>query len=109
MRVSTFAGSGDTGDEDGTGSAATFRQPIGLALDSGGVLYVSEFRGNRIRVIDVEGNVNTLAGDDSQRFREGSGLRATFSNPRGLAIDRARGILYVADYENSRVRAIALR
>jgi sugar lactone lactonase YvrE len=109
MRVTTFAGSGESGDLDGPGSTASFRQPIGLALDEGGVLYVSEFAGDRIRVIDASGNVNTLAGNDSERFREGPGLRATFSNPRGLAIDRARGILYVADYENSRVRAIALR
>ena len=43
------------------------------------------------------------------KFRDGPGAFAYFDNPRGLAIDRQRGILYVVDTENQRIRQIALR
>jgi sugar lactone lactonase YvrE len=108
-RVETYAGSGVLGNADGPPGEASFSQPIGLAVDSDGSLYVSDFVGNRIRRIDTEGNVSTVAGDQKTKFRDGPGVRATFNLPRGIAIDRERGILYVADTENQRVRAIALR
>ena len=109
LRVDTFAGTGDATSFDGTATEASFARPIGLALDLDGVLYVAELDGNQIRRIDPQGNVTSLAGDQSKKFRDGEGHRATFNGPRGLAIDRARGMLYVADYENFRIRAIALR
>ena len=108
-RVETYAGSGLLGNADGPPGEATFSQPIGLAVDSDGTLYVSDFAGNRIRRIDTEGNVSTVAGDQKTKFRDGPGITATFNLPRGIALDRQRGILYVADTENQRVRAIALR
>ncbi|HEX5733486.1 MAG TPA: SMP-30/gluconolactonase/LRE family protein [Blastocatellia bacterium] len=108
-RVETYAGSGLLGSADGPPGEATFSQPIGLALDSDGTLYVSDFAGNRIRRIDSEGNVSTVAGDQKTKFRDGPGITATFNLPRGITLDRQRGILYVADTENQRVRAIALR
>jgi sugar lactone lactonase YvrE len=108
-RVETYAGSGLLGNVDGPPGEASFSQPIGLALDSDGTLYVSDFVGNRIRRIDTQGNVSTVAGDQKTKFRDGPGITATFNLPRGIAIDRQRGILYVADTENQRVRAITLR
>ncbi|HXG91363.1 MAG TPA: SMP-30/gluconolactonase/LRE family protein [Blastocatellia bacterium] len=108
-RVETVAGSGDVGLDDGPASDATFNAPIGLALDSDGVLYVSELNNHDIRRVDAQGNVNTLAGDGTPRFRDGVGLTARFNSPRGLLIDRQSGILYVADYENFRIRKIQLR
>jgi DNA-binding beta-propeller fold protein YncE len=73
------------------------------------VLYVAELDGNAIRRIDPEGNVTTLAGDPSvDKFRDGDGSRATFNGPRGLAFDPLRNVLYVADYENFRIRTITL-
>ena len=108
-RVDTLAGSGEFGAQDGPGSEATFDQPIGLALDFDGTLYVSEVFGNAIRRIDPSGNVSTLAGDGLARFRDGLGVNARFDSPRGLAIDIQRRILYVADTENFRIRKIELR
>ncbi|HYP29765.1 MAG TPA: SMP-30/gluconolactonase/LRE family protein [Blastocatellia bacterium] len=108
-RVETFAGSGRTTGDDGPAGQASFIRPIGLAMDSDGVLYVSEVGGSRIRRVDPDGNVTTLAGGSRIKFRDGTGARATFNELRGLAIDRQRGILYVADYENFRIRRIALR
>ncbi len=108
--VSTFAGSGNNGGDNGSPGQATFQDPIGIAVDSDGTLYVSEFSANRIRRIDPQGNVSSLAGTGkSKKLKDGAGSKATFNGPRGLAIDRANGILYVADYENFRIRAITLR
>jgi sugar lactone lactonase YvrE len=108
QRVDTLAGSGGNAVLDGPAGEASFSQPIGLAVDTDGAVYVSEVFGNDIRRIDPQGNVTTVAGSKS-RFEDGPGLTAKFNNPRGLAIDRQRGILYVADQENERIRKIVLR
>jgi sugar lactone lactonase YvrE len=107
LRVSTFAGDGSTGGTDGPGFLASFTQPVGLAVDASGILYVSEMGPGRIRRIDQTGNVTPLAGDDKAKYREGPGSQATFKTPRGLAIDG--NVLYVADYENLRIRKIQLQ
>lgn len=108
-RVSTLAGGGAGPTIDGPGGEATLFQPIGLALDSDGTLYVSELAASDIRRIDTAGNVTSLAGGGGSKLRDGSGIFARFNQPRGLAIDRQQGVLYVADYENFVIRAIALR
>lgn len=105
--VETFAGSGDFGSLDGPKGLASFGQPIGLAVEPSGVLYVSEFGTNRIRRVDLAGNVSTIAGTGAIKFKEGAGLKATFNAPRGLAVEG--GFLYVADYENLRIRRIPLQ
>jgi sugar lactone lactonase YvrE len=105
-KVETFAGDGTSGGTDGPGFLASFTQPIGLALDADGILYVSEMGPGRIRRIDPTGNVSPLAGDDKAKYREGPGSKATFNLPRGLAIDG--NVMYVADYENLRIRKILL-
>lgn len=108
--VSTLAGGGEGAlVVDGPGGEAIFFQPIGLALDSDGVIYVSEFGTSDIRRVDSAGNVTTLAGGGGQKLRDGPGLTARFNQPRGLAIDRQQGVIYVADYENFVIRTIALR
>jgi sugar lactone lactonase YvrE len=109
-RVSTFAGGASRGTiVDGQGGQAIILQPIGIALDSDGVLYVAELTLSDIRRIDPAGNVSTLAGGGSLKLRDGPGLTAKFNQPRGLAIDKKRGILYIADYENFAIRSIAVR
>jgi sugar lactone lactonase YvrE len=108
-RVETYAGSGALNIDDGPASQAGFVQPIGVAIDSDGTLYVSELGAADIRRIEVSGDVSTLAGGDNNNFKDGPGVSAKFSAPRGLAIDRQNGILYVADTENLRIRSIALR
>ena len=105
--VSTFVGNGFAGSEDGPAHVASLSQPIGLAFDSDGTLYVSELA-NTIRRIDPTGNISALAGGESSKFRDGTGVEARFAKPRGLAIDTLHRILYVADTENFRIRSIAL-
>jgi sugar lactone lactonase YvrE len=108
-RVSTVAGGGDGRLLDGPGGQATLSRPIGLALDSDGVLYVSEFTLSTIRRIDPAGNVTSVTGGGSTKLRDGPGLTARFNEPRGLAINSALGILCIADYETFVIRKIALR
>jgi sugar lactone lactonase YvrE len=107
-RVSTVAGTGEGGSFDGPAEESTFFQPIGLAVGADGTLYISEVTGNRIRRLDLAGNITTVAGDNSDRFRDGPGIRARFNSPRGIFIDRARGVIYVADTEDFRIRMIEL-
>jgi sugar lactone lactonase YvrE len=109
FRVSTLAGGGSGDQIDAQGGQAALFQPIGLAVDSDNVVYVAELTANDIRRIDPAGNVTSFAGSGNNKLQDGPGLNAKFSAPRGLAIDRQRGILYVADYENFVIRRIALR
>ena len=101
---STFAGLGTNGTVDGTGKAAQFNAPWGIAVDSAGNVYVSEGGGsglsvppsNVIRKITPAGVVTTLAGKTGVTGSlDGVGTVATFTGPRGLAVDSA-GTVYVA-------------
>ncbi|MFM7534723.1 MAG: choice-of-anchor C family protein, partial [Acidimicrobiales bacterium] len=104
--VTTLAGNGSPGYADGTGAAARFREPNGLALDPGGVLVVSDAGNHRIRRVTTAGVVTTLAGSGSAGFADGTGVAASFNTPASLAV-AADGTTYVADQENHRIRAVS--
>jgi sugar lactone lactonase YvrE len=94
------------GDADGTGTAAAFNAPRGVAVDGAGVVYVSEFAGHRLRAISPDRAVTLLAGGAQSGSANGTPTRARFNNPMGLSVD-ARGLtLAVADYYNNRVRRL---
>jgi sugar lactone lactonase YvrE len=106
--VTTLAGlSGSHGSTDGTGSAARFWGPQGLAMDSGGNLYVADTNNDLIRrIATATGVVTTVAGSaGSSGSADGIGAQARFNGPSGVAVDGA-GNLYVADLDNHTVRAI---
>lgn len=102
--VTTLAGNGTAGMIDATGSAARFGEPIGIAVDASGNVYVGDYFNNRIRKISPAGVVTTFAGS-SPGFVDGTGTSAAFNNPFGLAFDAA-GNLYVADSHNFAIRKI---
>jgi sugar lactone lactonase YvrE len=104
--VSTLAGTGTAGFEDGTGISAKFNYPSGVALDTNGNLYVADASNNRIRKITQAGVVSTLAGMGSSGAVNGAGVTATFGNPSGVALDN-NGNVYVADYNNHLIRMIS--
>ncbi|MBU6158485.1 MAG: putative Ig domain-containing protein [Bacteroidetes bacterium] len=104
--VTTLAGSGSSGFADGTGTAATFSNPLGLALDKNGNVYVADRENQRIRRVSPTGVVTTLAGNGNYGFADSSGIAALFANVQGVALDKS-GNIYVADRDNNRVRKIS--
>ncbi len=104
--VSTYAGSGVSGISDGTAGAAQFMEPVGLAIDPAGNLYVADKSAHQIRKIDTGGVVTSIAGDGTAGFADGVGAAARFRAPTGLMVDDD-GSLLVADSENAAIRIIA--
>ena len=106
--VTTLAGSaGNAGSADGTGSAARFSSPEGVAVDASGNVYVADTKNNTIRKVTPGGVVSTLAGlagRVSGGF-DGTGSAASFSYPEGVAVDTS-GTVYVADTLNATIRKI---
>jgi sugar lactone lactonase YvrE len=101
--VTTLAGTPGRGSSvDGTGSAALFYQPAGVAVDGSGNVYVADTWNNRIRKITPAGVVTTLAGS-SPGIADGTGSAARFNQPAGVAVDGS-GNVYVADSNNSTIR-----
>jgi sugar lactone lactonase YvrE len=107
--VSTFAGNpANRGSADGTGSAASFSAPAGLALDSSGNLYVTDSQAHVLRRITPTGVVTTLAGTArSTGDADGTGAAARFNSPTGLTIT-STGTLFVADSGNHLIRRVTL-
>ncbi len=102
--VTTMAGSpGQDGITDGTGSAVRFDEPVGIAVDAAGNVYVGD--ADSIREITPAGVVTTLAGSGQRGSADGIGSAAQFSDPEGLSVDAA-GNVYVADLGNETIRKI---
>ncbi|MBU6429337.1 MAG: SMP-30/gluconolactonase/LRE family protein, partial [Cyanobacteria bacterium REEB65] len=104
--VSTLAGNGSEGYADGPGRSAEFNNPHGIAVAPDGTVYVADTFNQRIRKIQPDGIVSTLAGDGQAGVAiDAQGSRAQFQNPLGLALGHD-GSLWVADMSNNRIRAI---
>src|SRR5664280_1795155 len=106
--VTTFAGNATTaGSTDGTGTAAQFFGPEGVAVDGSGNLFVADTSNETIRKITPAGVVTTLAGSAGTKGSlNGSGTFAQFNLPHGLIVDGS-GNIYVADTYNYVIRKIA--
>lgn len=118
--VTTVAGNGTPGYVDGPAADARFRAPVGVAVTPSGRIIVADTYNDRIRAIDPDGVVRTLAGGDgdpsgaltpssfqSAGSVDGPGPEARFDTPCGVAID-SRGRILVADTGNGLIRAIGL-
>ena len=101
--VTTLAGSGSNTSVDGTGTGASFWDPVYLAVDASGNVIVSN--DNFIRKVSPGGVVSTLAGSGLYAFTDGTGAGASFRAPNGVAFD-ASGNVIVADTSNHRIRKV---
>ncbi len=109
--ISTVAGDGVKGflGDGGTAITAELNNPIDVAVDGSGNLFIADYGNNRIRKVDGGGTITTYAGISIPGF-SGDGGPATAANiyePAGLVIDAA-GNLYFSDLANFRVRKIDL-
>ena len=121
--ITTVAGTGTAGysGDGGAATSAELNNPAGVALDHAGNLYIADTVNQRIRVVNTTaatetvlgqsvtaGDITTVAGDGTAGYSGDGGLAigAELSNPSDVALDSA-GNLYIADYNNQRVRVVA--
>jgi len=102
VTVAAGSASGAAGAVDATGTAARFNKPTGVSLDAFGFVYITDMNNNRLRRMDADGVVITLAGGSSGSV-DGAGSAAKFNLPRSLVSD-ASGVLYIADTHNYLIR-----
>lgn len=104
-RVSLLAGDGRDGVIDGPANASRLSDPYGVAIGPRGTVYFADGgEANRIRLVQPDGTVSTLAGG-KEGFIDGPGAAAAFHTPSAVALDH-EGNLYVADTGNHAVRRV---
>ena len=107
--ITTVAGTGEQGfGKDGGPAVQTpLWDPVGVAVDSAGNLFIADRARNRIRKVDSAGVITTVAGTGARGYGGDGGpaVRAQIDGPRGVATDRA-GNLFIADSDNNRIRRV---
>lgn len=103
--VTTIAGSGRPDRADGSGPAAGFHTPTGLALH-GGILYVADTQNHVIRRIAADLSVTTIAGGGRPGSADGPALSALFASPEAVAVG-GDGSVWIADTQNHTIRRLA--
>ena len=105
--IATVAGGGASLGDNGPATSAQLALPYGIAVDSGGNLYVADWGNNRIRKVS-NGVITTVAGNGTRGFSGDNGLAtaAQLANPQGIAVDSA-GNLYIADFGNASIRKVS--
>ena len=106
-KISLVAGDGSASfaGDGGPATVASLNDPVGLAVDSSGDLYIADANNHRIRRITRDGNINTIAGTGSSGFSGDTGLatQAKLNAPHAVNID-SQGRVLIADTQNSRIR-----
>jgi len=97
QQVSTVAGDGEEGHQDGAAAQAQFHRPAGLALLSDGRVLVADWGNHRIRMLSADlQQVSTVVGDGEQGHRDGASAQVQFNNPIRFAL-LTDGRVLVAD------------
>jgi hypothetical protein len=110
--ITTVAGGGTKAPAAAEGGPATQARlgwpVVYLAEDQNGNLFVSDYGSNRVWQVSPTGLIRTIAGNGKQGFSGDGGpaLQARLSGPDGLAVDPS-GNLFIADYDNNRVRMVS--
>ena len=107
--ITTVAGSGQPGfsGDGGPATEAQLDNPLGVAVDGAGNLYIADRLNHRIRKVDSRGTITTIAGtgEGSYSGDGGPAVRSQLYRPSGVAVDGA-GNLYIADHYNARIRKV---
>ncbi len=109
--ISTFAGTGVLGNSGDGGAAnqALLGEPIGVAVDASGNVYIADYYYNCIRMVSG-GIISTVAGTGSSTGgysgNGGPAINAQLNNPTGVTVD-ASGNIYIADYGNNVIRMVS--
>ncbi|GJQ58203.1 MAG: hypothetical protein SCALA701_10040 [Candidatus Scalindua sp.] len=105
--ITTVAGIGTRGysGDGGPADAAQLYKPSGVSVDTIGNLYIADYYNHRIRKVDTVGIITTVVGSGKYGYSGdgGPGEDSQLYNPTGVSVD-ASGILYIADYNNNRIR-----
>ncbi len=106
--ITTVAGSNTGAGDGGLAASARLFQPSGVALDGSGNVYIADTSNHRVRMVNPQGVIQTVAGNGTAGY-SGDGRSATLaqlSSPVGLAVDRS-GALYIADQGNHAIRKVS--
>jgi len=107
--VTTVAGTGSVGyNGDGiTATSAQLSYPTGVAVDGLGRVFIADSQNNRIRRIDIDGTISTLAGNGKPGYDQDNqpAILASLNQPQGVAVD-GLGNVVIADTLNERVRRV---
>lgn len=103
--VTTLAGTGQIGADNGPGNVARFYEPWGITCDEDGTVYVADTKNYLIRKIDTLGNVTTIAGSGSFGVQDGTALTARFAEPSGIVLG-PDGNLYICDHIGHTIRKL---
>jgi trimeric autotransporter adhesin len=110
QEIVTFAGTGTAGYNGDLIPATTAQLNgcIGLTVDPYGTVYISDLGNNRVRMVDLLGDIHTLAGKDSAGYWGDGGLaiNALLNSPRQVSTD-AFGNVYIADAGNNCIRKVS--
>jgi len=92
--ITTVAGAGVAGysGDGGAATAARLNSPFGVAVDSGGNLYITDTNNHRVRKVTTAGVISTVAGVETVGYSGdgGSAAAAQLNSPTGVAVDSAR-------------------
>jgi len=109
--ITTVAGNGINGysGDGGQATSASLVQPSGVAVDASGDLFIADTWNNRIREVNPDGIITTVAGNGSFNYSGdgGQATSASLAGPSGVAVD-ASGNLFIADMGNFRIREVLL-
>lgn len=107
--ISTVAGNGMVGwsGDGGPATEAQLSNPQGVAVDAEGNIYIADYSNNRIRKVNSEGIISTIAGNGSVGFDgdDGPAIEASLETPQSVWADEA-GNVFISDVGNDRVRKI---
>jgi secreted PhoX family phosphatase len=108
--VTLVAGNGTQGfsGDNGPATSAQLFNPLDVAVDSAGNIYIADAGNNRIRQVSPGGVITTIAGNGAQGFGgdNGAAASAQLNQPGGIAVDSA-GNVYIADTGNNRIRKVS--